>query len=53
MARQALDAGYHVLIEKPPTPTVGEMFAMIDYAKAQKAACSMPPGIRATTRRST
>jgi D-galactose 1-dehydrogenase len=33
MAMQALDAGYHVLIEKPPTPTLGEMFAMIDYAK--------------------
>ncbi len=36
MARQALDAGYHVLIEKPPTPTLGEMFAMIDYAKDRK-----------------
>jgi D-galactose 1-dehydrogenase len=36
MARQALDAGYHVLIEKPPTPTVGEMVAMIDYACAKK-----------------
>lgn len=35
MAREALDAGYHVLIEKPPTPTLGEMFAMIDYAKAK------------------
>jgi D-galactose 1-dehydrogenase len=35
MARQALDAGYQVLIEKPPTPTLGEMFAMIDYAKAK------------------
>ena len=35
IARQALDAGYHVLIEKPPTPTLGEMFAMIDYAKAK------------------
>lgn len=33
MAMLALDAGYHVLIEKPPTPTLGEMFAMIDYAK--------------------
>ncbi len=33
MAREALDAGYHVLIEKPPTPTVGELLAMIDYAK--------------------
>ena len=36
MARHALDAGYHVLIEKPPTPTLGEMFAMIDHAKAKK-----------------
>ena len=36
MARQAFDAGYHVLIEKPPTPTVGEMVAMIDYARAKK-----------------
>lgn len=35
MAQQALDAGYHVLIEKPPTPTLGELFAMIDYAKAK------------------
>jgi D-galactose 1-dehydrogenase len=35
MAMQALDAGYHVLIEKPPTPTLGEMFAMIDYAKVK------------------
>ncbi len=36
MAREALDAGFHVLIEKPPTPTVGEMLAMIDYAKKKK-----------------
>ena len=36
MARQALDAGYHVLIEKPPTPTVGEMIAIIDCARAKK-----------------
>ncbi len=35
MAMHAIDAGYHVLIEKPPTPTLGEMFAMIDYAKAK------------------
>jgi D-galactose 1-dehydrogenase len=35
MAMQALDAGYKVLIEKPPTPTLGEMFAMIDYAKTK------------------
>ncbi len=36
MAQQALDAGYHVLIEKPPTPTLGEMFAMMHYALAKK-----------------
>jgi D-galactose 1-dehydrogenase len=36
MARQALDAGWHVLIEKPPTPTIGEMVAMIDHAKRKK-----------------
>jgi D-galactose 1-dehydrogenase len=36
MAREALDAGYHVLIEKPPTPTVGEFVAMADYAKEKK-----------------
>ncbi len=35
MARQAMDAGLHVLIEKPPTPTLGEMFAMIHHAKMQ------------------
>ncbi len=33
MAREAFDAGYHVLIEKPPTPTVGEMINMIEYAE--------------------
>ena len=36
MAREALDAGYHVLIEKPPTPTIGELFAMQAYAKKKK-----------------
>ena len=36
MAREALDAGYHVLIEKPPTPTIGELFAMEKYAKKKK-----------------
>jgi D-galactose 1-dehydrogenase len=36
MAMTALDAGYHVLIEKPPTPTLSEMLAMIDYAKHKK-----------------
>ena len=38
MAREALDAGYHVLIEKPPTPTVGEMINMIDYARSKDRA---------------
>ena len=36
MARACFDAGYHVLIEKPPTPTIGEMTAMIDYARKKK-----------------
>ena len=36
MAREAVDAGWHLLIEKPPTPTIGEMVAMIDYAKKKK-----------------
>ena len=36
IAREALDAGYNVLIEKPPTPTVGEMQAMVEYAKKKK-----------------
>ncbi len=36
MAREALDAGLDVLIEKPPTPTVGEMQAMIQHAKKRK-----------------
>jgi D-galactose 1-dehydrogenase len=37
IARRAIDAGLHVLIEKPPTPTVGEIDALIAYAaKAQR-----------------
>jgi D-galactose 1-dehydrogenase len=36
MARECLDAGWHLLIEKPPTPTIGEMVAMIEYAKKKK-----------------
>jgi D-galactose 1-dehydrogenase len=36
MAQQAIDAGYHVLSEKPPTPTLGEMFAMIEHAAKAK-----------------
>jgi D-galactose 1-dehydrogenase len=32
IARDALDAGLHVLMEKPPTPTLGELDALRDYA---------------------
>ena len=35
-AKEAMDAGWHVLIEKPPTPTIGEMVDMIAYAKKKK-----------------
>lgn len=33
IARDALDAGLHVLMEKPPTPTVGELDAIIGHAQ--------------------
>ncbi len=36
MARECLDAGWHLLIEKPPTPTVGELLAMEAYAAKKK-----------------
>jgi D-galactose 1-dehydrogenase len=36
MAMESLDAGWHVLIEKPPTPTVGELLAMQAHAKRKK-----------------
>ena len=36
MARECLDAGWHLLIEKPPTPTVGELLAMETHAKKKK-----------------
>jgi len=36
MAREAMDYGWHLLIEKPPTPTVGELIAMEAYAKKKK-----------------
>jgi D-galactose 1-dehydrogenase len=36
LAREALAAGLDVLIEKPPTPTVGELLAMKDYARKAK-----------------
>lgn len=32
IARDALDAGFHVLMEKPPTPTVGELDAIAEHA---------------------
>ena len=35
IARKALDAGLHLLLEKPPTPTMGELVALIDYAAAK------------------
>jgi D-galactose 1-dehydrogenase len=35
IARDALDAGLHVLMEKPPTPTVGELDAIVDHAAAK------------------
>ena len=37
MARDALDAGLHVLIEKPPTPTVGELDAITAHARTPQA----------------
>lgn len=36
MAKEALDYGWHLLIEKPPTPTVGELLAMETYARKKK-----------------
>ena len=33
IARDALDAGLHVLMEKPPTPTVGELDAITAHAE--------------------
>ena len=36
IARDALDAGLHVLMEKPPTPTVGELDAITAHAEAKK-----------------
>jgi D-galactose 1-dehydrogenase len=32
IARDALDAGLHILLEKPPTPTVGELQALAAHA---------------------
>src|ERR1051325_6663 len=36
MARDAMDHGWHLLIEKPPTPTVGELLAMEAYARKKR-----------------
>jgi D-galactose 1-dehydrogenase len=36
IARACLDAGLHVLSEKPPTPTMGEFAAMAAHAAARK-----------------
>jgi D-galactose 1-dehydrogenase len=36
MAKESLDAGWNLLIEKPPTPTVGELLAMQAYAVKRK-----------------
>ena len=33
--REALDAGKHVLLEKPPTPTISEMDDLVRYGKKQ------------------
>lgn len=35
IARDCLDAGLPVLLEKPPTPTMGELMALIDHAAAR------------------
>ena len=35
LARQALDAGRDVLLEKPPGTTLGEVAALADYARAK------------------
>ncbi len=36
LAMEALSAGLDVLIEKPPTPTIGELFAMQEFARRKK-----------------
>ena len=35
LVRQAIDAGVDVLMEKPPTPTVGELRDLADHARAK------------------
>jgi D-galactose 1-dehydrogenase len=34
--REAIDAGRHVLMEKPPTPTISELDDLVAYAKKKK-----------------
>jgi len=34
--REAIDAGKHVLMEKPPTPTISELDDLVAYAKKKK-----------------
>src|SRR5258707_1190206 len=36
IAREAIDAGLHLLLEKPPTPTMGELAALKEYGAARK-----------------
>ena len=36
IARDALDHGLHVLMEKPPTPTVGELDAIAEHAASRQ-----------------
>jgi D-galactose 1-dehydrogenase len=36
IARDAIDAGLHVLLEKPPTPTVGELHALARHAAMRR-----------------
>jgi D-galactose 1-dehydrogenase len=36
IAREALDAGKHVLLEKPPTPTTAELADLSEHAKARR-----------------
>jgi len=35
--REAIDAGKHILMEKPPTPTISELDDLVAYAKKKKA----------------
>ena len=49
IARDALDAGLHVLMEKPPTPTMGELRRCCATMRPRGAASSSPPGTRSTT----